>query len=89
MAAVGFSLAASLAMVPSAFGEGAWVLAEIGKDGGTMPLSAHTTLAECLEEQKSREAIQRAYLRAANESSPRDGLPLPTLTVSFRCLQRR
>jgi hypothetical protein len=80
----------ALALAPAAaLGEGAWVLTEIGKNGAATAMSAHATLAECLDEQKSREAAQQAYLRAANESSPRDQLPLPALTTSFRCLPRQ
>jgi hypothetical protein len=71
----------------TALGEGAWVLTEIAKSGAATTVSAHATLAACLDEQKSREAAQLAYLRAANESSPRDRLALPALTVSFRCVQ--
>ena len=87
--AVRFSLTLAFAPAAAAFGEGAWVLTEIGKSGAATAVSAHATLAECLDAQKSREAAQLAYLRAANESSPRDQLPLPALTVSFRCLPTR
>jgi hypothetical protein len=86
---VGLSIWSGLVLLltPAASGEGAWRLTEITKDGAATPVSAHATLAACLDEQKSREAAQLAYLRAANESSPRDHLPLPALTVSFRCVQ--
>ena len=75
-----------LALATSASAECAWVLAVIGNQGAATPVSEHTTLTECLREQKSREETQRAYLRAANESSPQDQLPLPVLAVSYRCL---
>ena len=82
-------VALALLLAPvTALGEGAWVLTEIAKSGTATTVSAHATLAACLDEQKSREAAQRAYLRAANESSPRDRLPLPALTVSFRGVQK-
>ena len=74
-----------LALVPAAPA----VLTEIAKSGAATAVSAHATLAACLDEQKSREADQLAYLRAASESSPRDQLPLPALTVSFRCVPKR
>ena len=77
-----------LALATSASAEGAWVLwgAEIGKDGAATAISGHTTLNECRREQKSSEARQRAYLRAANEASPQDQLPLPVRATSYRCL---
>jgi hypothetical protein len=75
-----------LALATSALAEGVWVLAEIGKQGTATPVSDHATLTDCLREQKSREETQRAYLRAANESSPHDQLPLPVLAAAFRCL---
>ena len=79
----------ALLLAPAAaLGEGVWVLTEIARSGAATTVSAHATLAACLDEQKSREAAQLAYLRAANESSPRDRLPLPALTVSFRCVQQ-
>jgi hypothetical protein len=79
----------ALLLAPAAaLGEGAWVLTEIARHGALTTVSTHPTLAACLDEQKSREAAQLAYLRAANESSPRDHLPLPALTVSFRCVQQ-
>jgi hypothetical protein len=75
-----------LALTTSASAEGPWVLAEIGKQGAPTPVSGHATLTECLREQKSREETQRAYLRAANEASPQDQLPVPVLAASYRCL---
>ncbi len=75
-----------LALATSASAECAWVLAVIGNQGAATPVSEHTTLTECLREQKSREETQRAYLRAANESSPQDQLPLPVLAIFYRCL---
>jgi hypothetical protein len=75
-----------LTFAASAFAEDAWVLAEIGKEGAATPVSGHVTLTECLREQKSWEERQRAYLRAANEASPQDQLPLPALVASYRCL---
>jgi len=63
-----------------------WVLTEIGRSGTTTTVGAPTTLAECLSEQSSREEVERAYLRAANESDPRDQLPLPARSVTYRCL---
>jgi hypothetical protein len=80
------TLCCLLALAASASAEGLWVLAEIGKQGTVTPISEHATLTDCLREQKSREETQRAYLRAANESSPQDQLPLPVLAASFRCL---
>jgi hypothetical protein len=73
-------------LATSAAAEDGWVLAEIGKQGAATPISGHATLTECLRELKSREDTQRAYLRAANESSPQDQLPLPTFAASYRCL---
>ena len=75
-----------LALATCAAAEGAWVLAELGKQGVVSPVSGPATLTECLREQKSREETQRAYLRAANESSPQDQLPLPAQAVSYRCV---
>ncbi len=75
-----------LAFATSASAEGVWVLTEIGKEGAATPVAAHTTLTECLREQKAWEERQRAYLRAANESSPQDQLALPALVASYRCL---
>jgi hypothetical protein len=69
----------------AAAGDGAWVLTEAAKNGTATVVSAHRSLADCLEAQRAREAAQREYLRAANESSPRDGLPLPAATPSLRC----
>ena len=86
--AVHLGLALVLAPAAAALAEDAWVLTEIARSGAATVVSAHATLAACLDEQKSREAAQLAYLRAANESSPRDQLPLPPLTVSFRCVQK-
>ena len=62
------------------------MLTEIGKQGVATPVTRHATLAECLAELKSREEVQRAYLRAAGEASPRDQLPAPVLAASYRCL---
>jgi len=87
--AVRFLLVLALVPAAPALGEGAWVLTEIAKSGAATAVSVHATLAACLDEQKSRDADQLAYLRAANESSPRDQLPLPALTVSFRCVPKR
>jgi hypothetical protein len=75
-----------LALVASASAEGPWLLAEIGKQGALTPVSGHASLTECLREQNAREETQRAYLRAANEASPQDQLPLPVLATSYRCL---
>ena len=75
-----------LALAPSAAADGAWVLVETGKQGATTPVSNHATLTECLGELKTREETQRAYFRAANESSPQDQLPLPGPAASLRCL---
>jgi hypothetical protein len=86
MTRVVVTLCCLVAFAASASAEGAWVLAEIGKQGAAAPVSGHATLTECLREQKSREETQRAYLRAANESSPQDELPLPALAASYRCL---
>jgi hypothetical protein len=62
------------------------MLTEIGKQGAASPVSRYATLAECLTELKSREEVQRAYLRAAGEASPQDQLPVPALATSYRCL---
>lgn len=75
-----------LALVTSASADGSWMLTEIGKQGAATPISRHATLAGCLSEQKSREEVQRAYLRAAGEASPQDQLPVPVLAASYRCL---
>ena len=75
-----------LGLAASAWAEGPWLLAEIGKQGVPTPVSGHATLTECLRELKSREETQRAYLRAANEASPQDQLPVPVLAASYRCL---
>jgi hypothetical protein len=85
---LGLALIITPVAAAATLGDGAWVLTEISKSGAASVVSAHATLAACLDDQKSREAAQRAYLRAANESSPRDQLPLPALTVSFRCVQK-
>jgi hypothetical protein len=77
-----------LALATSASAEGAWTLAEIDKQGVATPVTGHATLADCLREQKSREETQRAYLRAANEASPQDQLPLPVPAASYRCLPK-
>jgi len=69
----------------SASTEGAWVLAVI-KEGSATPVSGHATLSECLRELNSREETQGTYLRAANEASPQDQLPVPVLAGSYRCL---
>jgi len=39
-----------LGLVASASAEGAWVLAEMGKQGATTPVSGHATLAERAED---------------------------------------
>lgn len=75
-----------LALVTPASADDSWMLAEVGKQGAATPVSRHATLAECLAELKSREEVQRAYLRAAGESSPQDQLPAPVLAASYRCL---
>jgi hypothetical protein len=80
------TLCCLLALTAPFSAEAAWVLAEIGKEGAATPVSGHVTLTECLREQKSWEERQRAYLRAANEASPQDQLPLPALVASYRCL---
>ena len=79
-------LSGLLTPASSAAASEAWVLTEVGRSGTATAVSAPTTLAECLREQTSREEVERAYLRAANESDPRDQLPLPARTVSYRCL---
>ena len=86
LARILLALLCLLALTTSASADGPWVLAAIGNQGAATRVSEHTTLTECLREQKSREETQRAYLRAANESSPQDQLPLPVLAVSYRCL---
>jgi hypothetical protein len=75
-----------LALVTPASAGDSWMLAEIGKHGTATPVSRHATVAECLAELKSREEVQRAYLRAAGEASPQDQLPVPALAASYRCL---
>jgi hypothetical protein len=80
------TLSCLLTLTTSASAEGPWVLAAIGNQGAATRVSEHTTLTECLREQKSREETQRAYLRAANEASPHDQLPVPVLAASYRCL---
>jgi len=80
------TLSCLLTLTASASAEGPWVLAAIGNQGAATRVSEPTTLTECLREQKSREETQRAYLRAANASSPQDQLPLPVLAISYRCL---
>ncbi|MFI5375866.1 MAG: hypothetical protein ACHQ8D_14650 [Candidatus Rokuibacteriota bacterium] len=75
-----------LALVTPTSAGGSWMLAEIGKQGALVPVSGHATLTECLSEQRSREEIQRAYLRAAGEASPQDQLPVPVVAASYRCL---
>ena len=79
-----------LALAPAAaVAAGAWLLVEAGKQGAITPVSNHATLTECLDELKTREETQRAYFRAANESSPQDQLPLPSPAVSLRCLPEK
>ena len=75
-----------LALVTPASADDSWMLTEIGRQGAAKPVSRHATLAECLTELKSREDVQRAYLRAAGEASPQDQLPVPVLAASYRCL---
>ena len=75
-----------LTLVTPASADDSWMLAEIGTQGAATPVSRHATLAECLAELKSQEEVQRAYLRAAGEASPRDQLPVPAVTASYRCL---
>ena len=82
------ALCCLLTATTSATAEGAWVLrgGVTGREGAGTQVSGHTTLTECLREQKSWEERQRAYLRAANEASPQDRLPLPVPADSYRCL---
>ncbi len=77
-----------LALAASAHAAGAWVLwgGAPGKKAAGVRVSAHRALTECLEERKSWEEKQRAYLRAANESRPQDQLPSPVPADSYRCL---
>ena len=77
-----------VATTVTAHADGAWVLwgGAPGKETAGTRVSVHRALAECLEERRSWEEKQRAYLRAANESRPQDQLPSPVPADSYRCL---
>jgi hypothetical protein len=77
-----------LALAAPAHADNAWVLwgGAPGKEAAGARISAHRALGECLEERRSWQEKQRAYLRAANESRPQDQLPSPVRTDSYRCL---
>ena len=77
-----------LILAASAGAEGAWVLwkGRPGQEAAPTRVSQYATLADCLDELKSREEEQRAYLRAAGEARPEDRLPPPGPAESYRCL---
>ena len=77
-----------LVTATKAHADGSWVLwgGAPGKETAGTRVSVHRALAECLEERRSWEEKQRAYLRAANESRPQDQLPSPVPADSYRCL---
>jgi hypothetical protein len=87
-ARIPFAVCCVLALATPVDADGAWVLwgRPAGKEAAGTRLSVHSTLSDCLHEQKSREEEQRAYLRAAGEARPEDRLTPPAPADSYRCL---